>query len=455
MESGGAAGGAGAPSGAAGSGSALGGASSSAGSSGSAGAPTTAGGSPDRGGAGSGGVDEAASKTALEQLEAWLAIGTASRPVLAQQAFASVALTKADATTAQQLIVGDYTAELKRTRAGEMGATESQAKTLEAGDVSMKYYRAQRGTKPAGGWSLFISMHGGGNTDKATNDSQWENQLALVDGYAPKDALWVAPRAPTDEWNMWFREHMDALFERLIANFVAFEGVDPNRVYLNGYSAGGDGAYQMGPRLADAWAGVGMSAGHPNDASPLSLRNTAFAIHVGGADTAYERNQKAAEWGMKLDELAKADAGGYAHQWQVHAGLPHWMDLEDAVSIPFLQQHARDPIAAKVVWRQSTPLRRRFYWLAVDTTDVVAGAELTASYSGQTLSIDAAKSVKRLTLRVSDAMLDQDRPIVVAFAGKELFAGPVPRTIGVLHQTLTERGDPRLTFSGQVTVALD
>ena len=40
-----------------------------------------------------------------------------------------------------------------------------------------------------------------------------------------------------------------------------------------------------------------MSAGHPNDASPLNLRNVAFAIHVGGNDTAYERNLKAAEWG--------------------------------------------------------------------------------------------------------------------------------------------------------------
>lgn len=426
-----------------------------AGAVGGSAAAGSAGASPNSAGSGGAPLDGTASKTALEQLEAWLAQPAAARPGLGEQPFAMVALTKADASTARQLLVADYDAQLKATRAGEMGATESQPKTITAGGVSMKYYRAERGKKPAGGWNLFISMHGGGDADKATNDSQWDNQLALVDGYDPKDAIWVAPRAPTDEWNMWFREHMDALFERLIANFIAFEGVDPNHVYLNGYSAGGDGAYQMGPRMADAWAGVGMSAGHPNDASPLSLRNTAFAIHVGGDDTSFDRNKKAAEWGMQLDELGAADTGGYIHQWQVHAGLPHWMELEDAVSIPFLQQHARDPLARKVVWRQQKALRSSFYWLAVDAADTKAESEITASYTGQTLSIDSAQSVKRVTLRVSDAMIDLDRPVTVKYGAKELFLGTISRTIGVLYRTLERRGDPALMFAGEVRVALD
>jgi poly(3-hydroxybutyrate) depolymerase len=428
-------------------------------SSGAAGSGVASSGAAGSGAAGAGGAlvgpNDAASRTAIEQLEAWLALATASRPVLAEQAFAKVALTKADSARARQLLVSDYTAQLKASRASEVGATETSEKTLKVGNVSMKYYRAQRGTKPAAGWSLFISMHGGGNAEAATNDSQWENQIALVDGYEPKDAIWVAPRAPTNEWNMWFREHLDGLFERLIANLVAFDGVDPNHVYLNGYSAGGDGAYQMGPRMADAWAGVGMSAGHPNDASPLSLRNTAFAIHVGGSDTAYDRNLKAAEWGAKLDSLAAADAGGYEHQWQVHAGKPHWMELADKVSIPFMQAHARDPIPKKVVWRQSGTLRARFYWLAVDPADVAAGSEITASYSAQTIELAAATKVKRITLRVSDAMLDQDRPVSVKRGGAELFSGVVPRTIAVLYSTLVDRGDPSLVFTGELSVKLE
>ena len=401
------------------------------------------------------GVNDAASKRALEQLKAWLALEAGSRPALLEQAFAKVALTKSDSGEAQQLLIADHTTRLKATRASEVGATESLAKTITAGGVKMKYYRAQRGQKPATGWNLFISMHGGGNADAQTNDEQWENQIALVDSYNPKNAIWIAPRAPSNEWNLWFRDEIDALFEHLIENLVAFEGVDPNHVYLNGYSAGGDGAYQMGPRMADAWAGVGMSAGHPNDASPLSLRNTAFAIHVGGNDTAYDRNLKAAEWGMKLDALAAADPGGYVHQWQVHAGKPHWMDLEDAVSIPFMQMYARNPIPSKVVWRQSGTLRTRFYWLSVDKADVAAGAEITASYASQSIELSGVSKVKRVTLRVSDAMLNQDQALSVKRDGKELFSGVVPRTIGVLYTTLSDRGDPALVYSGELTLRLD
>lgn len=406
------------------------------------------------GGAAAGGND-AASKSALEQLKVWLALDAASRPALAEQAFAEVPLREPDSSEAQQLLTADYTTQLKATRASEVGATESSAKTITAGGVKMRYYLAKRGQKPATGWNLFISMHGGGNADAATNDSQWENQIALVDGYEPKNAIWVAPRAPSNEWNLWFRDEIDALFERMIANLVAFEGVDPNHVYLNGYSAGGDGAYQMGPRMADAWAGVGMSAGHPNDASPLSLRNTAFAIHVGGNDTSYDRNLKAAEWGMKLDSLAAADPGAYVHQWQVHAGKPHWMDLEDAVSIPFLQMYARNPIPSKVVWRQSGSLRTRFYWLAVDKADVAAGAEITASYAAQSIELSGVTKVKRIVLRVSDAMLDQDQAVSVKRDGKELFSGVIPRTIAVLYSTLADRGDPALVYSGELALKLE
>jgi poly(3-hydroxybutyrate) depolymerase len=40
--------------------------------------------------------------------------------------------------------------------------------------------------------------------------------------------------------------------------------IDLNKVFITGYSAGGDGVYQMAPRLADHLAGGAMMAGHPN-----------------------------------------------------------------------------------------------------------------------------------------------------------------------------------------------
>lgn len=48
---------------------------------------------------------------------------------------------------------------------------------------------------------------------------------------------------------------------RLIENLVALFGADSDRVYLIGYSAGGDGVYKLAPRLASLFAGACMMAG--------------------------------------------------------------------------------------------------------------------------------------------------------------------------------------------------
>jgi poly(3-hydroxybutyrate) depolymerase len=401
-----------------------------------------------------GGPSSAGSSAALAQLEAYLAMPRGARPELEGQAFASVALTRADAERARELLWQDFRAYARETRQSEVGASETVARTISGPKLSLRYYLARRGEAPASGRSLFISMHGGGNAAAATNDSQWRNQISLVTGYNPKDAVWVAPRAPIDDWNMWFVEGIDALIERLISDMIVFEGVDPNKVYLNGYSAGGDGVYQLGPRMAERWAGAGMSAGHPNAASPLSLRNLAFAIHVGGDDTSFDRNKKAEEWGMRLDQLAKSDPGGYEHQWQVHAGLPHWMNLADNVSIPFLQAHVRDPIPKKVVWEQSDLPRATFYWLACAPDQRVAKSEIRASYAPGKVSIESAKGVRSVLLRLSDAMMDLDLPVLVEQAGTSLHSGAVLRTIAVLARTLAEREDPALMFSSELSISL-
>ena len=84
---------------------------------------------------------------------------------------------------------------------------------------------------------------------------------------------------------------------RLILLSYINDEIDLNRVYLIGYSAGGDGVYQMAPRLADYLAGACMMAGHPNDASPLNLINLPFSIHCGENDHAYNRSAVAYQYG--------------------------------------------------------------------------------------------------------------------------------------------------------------
>jgi len=390
-------------------------------------------------------IDVEASLHAVAQLKAYLEATPADRPRLAEQEFAAITLTREHAQQAEGLLWNDHVQRIKQTRADEM-----KARRLTSGNLQMPFHYTVSGDKPKNGRSLYISLHGGGGAPKQVNDRQWENQKRL---YRVNEGVYLAPRAPTNTWNLWHQGHIDGLFDRLIENLIVFEDVDPNRVHLLGYSAGGDGVYQLAPRMADRLAGAAMMAGHPNEASPLGLRNVAFTIHAGGKDSAYNRNNVARRWGQQLDSLQKEDPEGYVHWTKIYEGKGHWLGGQDAAALPWMAKHTRNPLPNRIVWRQDDVTHSRFYWLAVKPEERRGGVEVRATLKGQQFDVQAG-GINHLIIRMNDRMLNLDEDVTVASQGKELYKGRIGRSIGTMAKTLAERGDPASVFSGEIVVAL-
>jgi hypothetical protein len=139
---------------------------------------------------------------------------------------ADTPLTKADAAVARDLLWKAHVERVKKDRAAEL-----KDRKLTDGKLEMPFAVRPFGEKPAAGHSLWLSPHGGGNAPARVDDGQWENQKRL---YKLDEGLYVAPRAPTNTWNLWHEAHIDRLFARLIEDFVVLEGVDPDRVYVLG-----------------------------------------------------------------------------------------------------------------------------------------------------------------------------------------------------------------------------
>jgi hypothetical protein len=392
-------------------------------------------------------ASDAKSGAAVNSLKAELDQGRLWGEPLAAMGFSQTALTKPDAARAKDLLWQRHARLIAKEREAEI-----RKGMLQVGNRSMPIFLTTYGKEPQDGWSLWISMHGGGNAPPFVNDQQWENQKRL---YRLDEGIYVAPRAPTDTWNLWHEGHIDTLFDRLIEDLIVLKHVDPNRVYIMGYSAGGDGVYQLAPRMADRWAAAAMMAGHPNDASWLGLRNVGFAIQVGALDGGFSRNQVARKWIEKLDELQKADPKGYVHFGKIHEGKSHWMDRQDAQVLPWMAAIKRNPVPDRVVWRQGSTTHDRLYWLALPkNVAALAGAEVTADRDGQTITIKSADKIERLLIRLDDRMVDLDRPVRIVYQGRALFEGCVPRTIAALMHTLDHRGDPQLMFDAEVEVKL-
>lgn len=352
-------------------------------------------------------------------------------------------LDRASARSAVESAWHDRVAELKTERVPEL-----EKKIITLGSKSMRWEEKVFGDAPTNGHSLWISMHGGGGAPAAVNDQQWKNQIGL---YKPEEGIYLAPRAPTDNWNLWHEAHIDSMFDRLVEDYVALRGVNPDRIYILGYSAGGDGVWQLAPRMADRWAAAAMMAGHPNDASLLPLRNLPFALFVGGNDAAYNRNKIVSERATQLDELQKNDPGGYEHLARIYPGLPHWMNRKDAEALPWMAKHSRQPWPKRIVWVQDDVTHTRFYWLAIPEAEAKKRLKIIGEVNEQTIRL-SGDVPKLATARLSDELLDLDKPVRVLVNDREVFNGRAPRSVEIIRESLRERADPRTAATAKIVL---
>lgn len=164
--------------------------------------------------------------------------------------------------------------------------TEYPVCTLDLNGKKMQYMMTVIGDPDENGkYPLYITLHGGGGGEGAdeTNDEQWR-QMFWYYRSSVKNGIYVTCRGIEDTWNTLFVEDSFPLYDRLIEDMILLKNADPNRVYLLGFSAGGDGVYAITPRMADRFAAVNMSSGHPNGVCLINAANVPFEIQAGVRD---------------------------------------------------------------------------------------------------------------------------------------------------------------------------
>lgn len=357
------------------------------------------------------------------------------------------------------------------------GRTREYFYVTDVDNHIMKYFMDTYGAEPEGGHSLWISLHGGGTDDTGkVNEGQWWNQQYMyrsANPAQPAEGIYVSPRAYKDTYDLWYFRGNDGLFRQIIQTMVVLYGVNPDKVYLMGYSAGGDGVWRMAPRLADHWAAASMMAGHPGSVRFENLRNLPFMMWVGGNDTDYSRNTEVPAASGRIDDLQKADPEGYVHELHVQAGRPHWMELDDAAAFPWMAAYTRNPYPKKIVWRQENEEKKMpeafFYWLKVADKHITGrsdddapgssterkkylGKELTASIDGNTITIEKC-DYDSFSIYLNDQMVDLDQEVTVKYNGRNLFKGIVERTRKTLEQSMAERNDPSYVFPAEIVVS--
>ncbi|QVL32011.1 hypothetical protein KIH39_24775 [Telmatocola sphagniphila] len=308
------------------------------------------------------------------------------------------------------------------------------------------------GKKPANGWGLFIAMHGGGNAPKSLNDSQWKTmQIYYKDQPDLGGYLYVALRAPNDTWNGFYDDYVCPLIVNLIKQFTLFEEVDPDKVFIMGYSHGGYGAFYLGPKMPDRFAAIHASAAAPTDGtiSAKNLRNTRFTYMIGGLDTAYGRRERCEKFAAEIEALKKANPGDYSVEMELKEGRPH-SGLPDRDKIKDMISYTRKPSPKHLTWEMKDSFLHDHYWLYVEKP---ANEEFIDAKIESGKIVVTAKGVKEFSILLDSRLVTLKDSIEVEVNGKTT-SYPTKPSLEVLCRTMAMRGDPQLAGTVELKIAV-
>ena len=354
---------------------------------------------------------------------------------------------------------------------------ETENGALKFGDVVMRFTVDIAGEMPENGYPLYIAMHGGGSGDTPDlNDSQW---LDMQEYYfdALDCGIYVAVRGVRDTWDTHFNPESYPLYDKLIEYMILTGAVDPNRVYIEGFSAGGDGVYAVGARMADRFAAANMSSGHPNSISMVNYFNLPIQLQAGEFDTAYDRHIETARYGLLLDKLEAENPDWYKHRTLIHAERGHnyedydrepvpvmadvsgWLENEDRETVdvdPFppdwMDQFVRDPLPETVIWDLGTRAELRetnaFYYVSADQN---THGRIFIQYEGNDVTIDPKDLDGDFLVFFNEDMIDFSVPVHFEIIGHGELDVMIMPELSWLEATTFERGDPNYQFEAAVS----
>ena len=354
---------------------------------------------------------------------------------------------------------------------------ETNACAMTCNDAVMRYYVTVIGRKPENGYPMYIALHGGGSGDTPDfNDEQWED-MKLYYSSELNCGVYVAVRGVRDTWDTHFNPESYPLYDRLIQYMILTKDIDPNRVYLEGFSAGGDGVYAIAPRMADRFAAVNTSSGHPNGVQLLNLYNLPIQLQAGEFDDAYNRNTVTAEYGIKLD-LLKQTYGGFEHRTLIHYDCGHNYEDYSRISIPvmrdpakwlvngdrsnvdvnsfppdYMDQFVRNPIPERIIWDLSTRATMRetmsHYYLRApyDTNRGILMALLDRKENAVILDVQELNGP--FSLFLNEEMVDFSQMIRLEVNGEATMLSVMPDR-RILEKSTYDRGDPCYQFEAEI-----
>lgn len=300
---------------------------------------------------------------------------------------------------------------------------------------------------------LMIFLHGGG---KAKVD--WANTWAWVTCRDPASkftgvGMTVLPRCMDDNAiNSWVMANHIRDVEMVLDEILRCYDIDPQHIYLGGYSMGGFGAWNHAAMIGDRFTGiVGMAGGAclMGPAEFGNMRNVNFGCYIGQEDKDSDRIGWSRKGRDGLQTLQKDDPTGYHLSYHEYPGQGH--GLNDAVfkeADQWLRSAKRNTYPRIVVWNPVVEWKTRFYNIAVAKPR--KGMKIRAEMKEDNTVVVTSTDVPELTVYLNEQLVDMKKPVKVIWNGQPAVEVEPVLRLSVMLQTLTEHYDEGMFYTFKV-----
>jgi len=206
--------------------------------------------------------------------------------------------------------------------------------------------------------------------------------------------------------------------------------VDPDRVYLAGFSMGGAGTFNLGLKHPDMWAACVPVCGMGNPELVSNGRNLAFWINTGSEDEVvparYSKRayDKAVELGFKNWKYTEYEGMGHSF-WVDWGAIEKWL---------LTHKKNSSPSAISFTSEKS----ERAYWAQiVEKYNCSRAARIDVEISSRTVDVKIS-NIADYTLYLKDAPVNLSEELTIIENGKKVFQGQLTSE-GIFNRKLDAR----------------
>lgn len=264
---------------------------------------------------------------------------------------------------------------------------------------------------PKRAYSLLIGLHGYSGDDV-------ESLQKLLGGYRPEDFLVVAPLGRGD---LGYRSLGEVDVLDVIQEIQTFYHINPDRIYLTGWSMGGSGTWRLGQLYPHRFAAIAPFCGWTGISFLVNMRNLPAMVVHGAADPVIPvyLDQMAANF---LQEYLGAPLDYHELPGVGHDVWTEWVKLKGNKGLfDYFRKHKRNPWPKRVSIIINHLRYAKQYWVEVQelATPLAVGQMDVRVIDDKNITVQT-KDVAAFTLNLTHPDLAQTGTVMVKVDGVDI-----------------------------------